>query len=813
MRTPIKFTTLFLLLLFTSPLFSQVLLKGHVRGTGSEKSLAFATIIGPNKSGAIADIDGNFSFQVPALPCSITINLLGYQSRTLTIENADQPIDIRLTPNPNQLAEVTITPTDNPAWRIIRAASANRNITDPEKNHRFTYNSYSKMFLTAGLKGLDGEIKDPATDTAMDKDSRKFFEKSYLFFTETYSSRAYLSENQDKEVILATQVSGFKSPSFGMLASQLQSFSFYDDLISVNNKNYLSPISRNSEDHYRFELQDTAYSGNDTIFIITFDPRKGKNFDALQGKLYINTNGYAVQNVVAEPVVKVDGQLNARIQQQYKLVGGVWFPEQLNTYLSMVPSKRDKNAAVVGEMRSYISNIEIDPVIEKKQVKGISSDILKDAAKKDSAFWEQTRVLPLSEKERNTYSILDTVSKKAGLEEKFSLIGYLIDGQIPIGPVGIVLNDILKVNQVEGARLGIGLRTNDRISKYFSVGGAYAYGLKDRRSKYRGDLAVYLLADQKLTLSGLYKNDLMESGRTEFEVGKIGVNSSEQYRKVFVNRMDRIELKQVSLRSRIGNSLTLEPFYNQQLREISGYDYRYLQQVSGEVNLLRSHFLVEQLGMMIRFAPSEKFARIFNRVMSQGTGRYPIIQLQLSQSRDMEYSSLKFFRADAQLSHQIRIKLGGEFNYRINAGYIDQNAPYPFMFNPKGNSSSKGLGINSFGSFETMRFNEFFANKYASANVYYDLKSLLFKSEKFSPGIILCSSALIGNVSKENLHRNLDAKAPKNVYLESGILVNNIYRSDFTGFGIGFFYRIGQYAFPEFKNNCAFKLSLSINVD
>ena len=45
--------------------------------------------------------------------------------------------------------------------------------------------------------------------------------------------------------------------------------------------------------------------------------------------LYINTNGYAIQNVIAEPNDK--SFIHLKIEQRYQQVEGKqWFPEQLN---------------------------------------------------------------------------------------------------------------------------------------------------------------------------------------------------------------------------------------------------------------------------------------------------------------------------------------------------------------------------------------------------------------------------------------------------------------------------------------------------
>ncbi len=69
---------------------------------------------------------------------------------------------------------------------------------------------------------------------------------------------------------------------------------------------------------YFFKIEDTTYSGKDTVYIITFRPRKGTNFDGLKGVISINTNKWAIQNVIAEPA-EGGGGLRIKIQQMYEL--------------------------------------------------------------------------------------------------------------------------------------------------------------------------------------------------------------------------------------------------------------------------------------------------------------------------------------------------------------------------------------------------------------------------------------------------------------------------------------------------------------
>src|SRR6185437_14319356 len=233
-----------------------------------------------------------------------------------------------------------------------------------------------------------------------------------------------------------SKVSGLKNSPFALVATQLQSFSFDGDFITVLDEKFLNPISEGSTRKYFFLLEDTLYSGKDTVFVISFRPRENKNFDAMKGVLYINTNTYAIQNVIAEPGRK-DNTISIKIQQKYEFIEGKqWFPVQLNTdwiWNNAVASNKDstKKTNLKSVSRTYIKDIVLNPEVKK-----------------------------------------------------FKFLEAVITNKIAIGFLNLNLNKILKFNNYESTRLGLGLHTNQKVSKVFTVGGYAGYGFKDKAWKY-----------------------------------------------------------------------------------------------------------------------------------------------------------------------------------------------------------------------------------------------------------------------------------------------------------------------------------------
>ena len=142
--------------------------------------------------------------------------------------------------------------------------------------------------------------------------------------------------------------------------------------------------------------------------------------------------------------------------------------------------------------RSYLKEIELDPVIERKEVRGPDLIMEKVASKRDDAFWNGYRTDTLDTKELRTYQTIDSISAAENLETKLKWAERLLSGRIPVGPFDLLLDRFMRLNDYEGYRLGVGATTNDKVSRYFSLGGYFAYGFKDKEWKYGGDFTLKL---------------------------------------------------------------------------------------------------------------------------------------------------------------------------------------------------------------------------------------------------------------------------------------------------------------------------------
>jgi len=383
----------FLLLLFLgTKLQGQYSISGQVVDGETKHPLAFVNIIFNHNvlTGTVTDINGRFRYSSVVAFESLTFSYVGYEQKTVVMDSPDGKdlSAVKLFPSAFVFEEIVVKAGENPANRIIRNVIANKKINNPENITSFKYTSYNKVIYDFAL------IKEDTSDSSLQELKSELFKDGHALIMESVTERKFIHPDNSEEVILGVKVSGFKNPSFAPLATDLQPFSFYKEIVPIFDIQYINPISDGSLTKYDFRIEDTLYQQKDTTFILSFKPQAGKNYEALKGLLYINTSTYAIQNVIAEPYIK--GLIDVKIQQQYQLVDGKqWFPEQLNFEIFVqVDSYEEVGMRANG--KSHIKDVELQAELKKKD---FSIEVLRldeKASTRDTFFWKEHRVDPLT---------------------------------------------------------------------------------------------------------------------------------------------------------------------------------------------------------------------------------------------------------------------------------------------------------------------------------------------------------------------------------------------------------------------------------
>jgi hypothetical protein len=800
--------------------------EGYVSGvivnSSTGKQLAFVNITyNDSGKGTTSNIDGFFELNTTVPVTRLKFSYIGYETVILDPGNKRKGLIIRMHEKAYNIDEIKVIPAINPAHRIIDQVYKYREINNPEKIRSFSYTSYNKLYFTLDIPSEPVDSL-PASSDSVKKDTglvqlKNLIDKQHLFLMESVSKRDYIYPDKNYENVIASKVSGFQRPSFILLASQIQSFSFYNDFITILDQKYLSPVSKNSTNKYLFILRDTLFTEtNDTLFIISFQPRKGKNFEGLKGFMYVNSNLYGIQNVVAEAAGS-KGLFKIKIQQKYEFLDHQqWFPVQLNTDIILLDPKDNKPSVtaesgeekvkVIGIGKSYIQNITLYPDLDYKKFNSVVLEVNKNAHHKNEDFWNNYRNAPLSARDSTTYQVVDSLGEAEHFDRMLFMTKTLINGYIPVSFFNIDIGSILNYNSYEGFRLGIGGITNEKLSDRIFFGGHFAYGFKDKRIKYGLNAKWILSKKLEMDLQAKYLDDVKESASYEFYETVRSFNS-DYFRKFLIEKMDQVNLWDVSFGFRMFQYVRARIFFSNSITSFwEPYQYNIPDsQPSQTIN----KGIFSETGIRLRFAYGERFFQSPQGRVSMGT-KYPVFYGNYIRSLGLFNGEFDYQKYEFRLTQKFTTRSFGTTSLSFDAGIMKGNAPYSVMYNGRG--SYKSFTIETENSFGTMRMNEFLSDRFFSFFFRQNFGKLLFKAGWFQPDILFVSNLGVSYLTHPEYHSDIQFRIMDKGYYESGILINNLLNQFFIGYGLGVFYRYGPYTLPKNIDNFAFKFTLSFKL-
>lgn len=801
-------TVLSWLWLFPAALLAEPYnIQGRVVDEETQEPLAFVNIIiEGSRSGGVTDIDGFFHLTHHSPIERIILSYVGYHPLVFEVDPARKIQWVEMQRKAIELTVVDIFPGENPAHRIIENAILFRDGNNPEKLGSFSYESYNKFIFTGEFETGHPEAASPALADSVSGRLQRYLDERHLMMMETVTERRFRYPSRNNETVIASRISGFENPVLALMATQFQSFSFYEDYITISGKDYLSPLSPGSINRYFFLLEDTTYTAADTVFIISFRPSRGRNFEGLRGLLYINTNGWAVQNVIAEPANQPE-KSRVKIQQMYELIDGrQWFPTQLNTDVEIINVPNINHFKLLGLGRTYLRNIVLEPPLRRRDFSSYAVEFSPNTIVRDPHFWKAYRTDSLSLQEENTYLYLDSIGREQNLDRRLDRIEALMSGALRTGMFDIQIKHLLGYNDQEGWRPGFGINTNNKLSKYFSLHGNLGYGLKSQtfRYGYGGEVLVDRLSDLRLGYD--FSWDFVERGGSRFLESTV-LLSPYQIRAYFLRDMDMLRRHRLRMGWRtLHNQLSLRVYASDE-DQATNPVYQFTPSPGSE-EFPANRFRFFETGLMMRLALGEQYVLTPTHTLAFGRN-FPIAYLNLSKGWDQVYKGhYDYWRAELKFEKRFPIKMAGTQQWVLEAGYVQGQVPWPKLFT--GKASYRRFAVTAPQSFATMRMAEFVSDRYVNLFVYHNFEKLILNRPGFSPGLILLTNIGFGSLAHPEWHQGYEIKSMEKGYFESGLAITDLLGSGISSMGIEFMYRYGPYALPDFSDNFSLRLTYSI---
>lgn len=779
--------------------FAQNTIQGIVYDSITKKPLPFVNIIIQNtNTGTTTDINGHFSLKLSNInKQSLLLSYVGYYPKKYLINRDNKIQQIYLSPSVIGLGEVVISAKYNPAHRIVNQVIKHKDKNNPENLPQFAYKTYSKMIFS-------GEIIN--TDSLTMQKAQEYLSDYHLFIMESVTKRIFMQPDKSKETVLASRVSGFQDPSFTLLATQMQSFTFYNEYIQLSDKQYLSPITKNSIKHYDFKLKDTTYFQGDTVFLIAYKPKKNTNFEGLQGVLYINTLGYAIQNVIATPANAEKSNMEISIVQKYQLIQDtVWFPHQLNIEI-IVKNFAVNGLTMIGNGKTYIKDIDLKPEINKRNFNEFDIEVNYDANNADSKFWDENRIDTLTKKDINTYKLIDSIGKEANLDQKMKGLESFLEGRLPIGFWDLNLHDLINYNQYEKFRLGFGGQTNHKLWYRVRLGGFLAYGFGDMAYKYGSHILIKINKNADALVKIGYENDVEEPGKMTF-YPDYKHTFDEAYRDFLISKMFKVERYYSQFQFRFlrhfkfGTAIRYE-------KTAPCFDYLYNTHNTDLLQIWQPNSDYAEVSFGLRIGIKEKFIQSPHSLISLGT-KYPLIYLQATKHIPYQNANNTGWQFQLYITKKLKTKLAGTSEFSVFAGYNTHDLPYYKLYGHRGNF--KDFYLVSKNTFETMGVHSFVSDRFVAIHHVHDFGKLLLRFKKFTPEFAIATNFLYGKLSS-NKHKNITYQVPDKGFIESGLIINNLLKNNLYGIGIGSFYKYGAYSNSNWQKNFSYKLCIKFSL-
>ena len=828
-----------LIILFPLLTFSQTQLNGKVIDAITLKPLPFASIVTNTNFGTLADMDGSFFIKTKNTFSSVTVSYIGYKSITSTVSNQNPFITIKLKPSTENLNEIIITAKENPAIQIIKNVIKNKDINNIEKSlNSFKFNAYNKILVTANPDSINGKIdsifivkNDLKVFSKVDSTNYQFkkeIDKQHLYISEKISEYKFQKGKKKKETVIASRMAGLEEPLYELLAITFQDFSFYNEFYTVAGTKYINPIANNALKHYDYKILDTLKSNNGNSILIYYKPKKIKGFLGIEGVLYINSKSFAITKGIAE----IKGIVNVKATQNYTFFESenCWFPINMNIVLKKGDNNENINlfgGAVKftnsqvndtiyntqkntpSDVSYFISktentNIQLNsPTIVKNSAATIQFN--DDANNKTDDFWNKYRTDTLTDRGKNTYKALDSLSKNEGVENKINLARNILKGYYHTKYINFNLGKIISVNNYEGLRLGFGGETTNSFSNIFKIESYIAYGTKDKDFKYKIGAAARLNKDNNTWIGVNFINDLKEAASLDF----IAENSSFSPinpRNLNIDKFYNYKTISTYLKHDIQPNLEAKlQFSTGDYSPVFEYSY-----ISTNKNLSNYQLTTATVGF--QYNPK-------NEYMNSPIGKlkiknnYPQYTLQLTKSfENLFESDFDFTQINFRVFHKIKPIRKGITEILVEGGIVFGDAPLTHLYNSTPNYTfknpwTKRVTFAGKYSFETMGYNEFISDRYLAIHLKQEFEPFKIGT-KFKPQLSIVTRAAIGNIDNPTYHNGLNFKTMENGYIESGFELNSL----FKGFGFSAFYRYGTYKNPEWSDNLALKLTYKLRL-
>ena len=729
-------------------------IQGVVTDSLTNEPIPYLSVFYEGKGvGSITDNDGNYKVETRKGWNKLTFSAVGYVTKVVNIiPGVAKNLNVRMRPDDIMLDEVVVKPKrekysrkNNPAVELMKKVIAHKKNNKLSENDYYQYNKYQK--ITMSLNDVTPEMLEKGMYKKMPflKDQIELCEETNKFILpisvdETASQKIYRKHPKSEKTIIKGMSSTGVNELFAtgdMLSTVLKDVftdvNIYDNDIRLLQYPFISPISSSDAiSFYKFYIMDTTFVDKDKCFHLTFVPNNSQDF-GFTGHLYVLADSsYTVKKCTMNLPKKsgVNFVDNMDIIQEFEqLPNGEWVLKTDDMIVEMTLMKIMQGFQIRRTTRySDYAFDELPQQLFKRKGAEIKEA---DAMMRGDDFWNQYRPVPLTQTESSMDMLVKRLEQMPGFKYVIFVLKAFIENfvetgtkehpsKVDIGPV----NTMISNNYIDGLRLRMSAQTTANLNPHLFFKGYYAYGFKDHRSKYMGEVEYsfnkkeYLPREfPKNSITFSYQYDVMSPTDKFLKTDKDNVFVS--FKTSTVDQMSYV--RNIALKyeneTQFGLKTTVEVKHSTD-EPTGGLAYI----TNDDQKTLVPEIQTMEASLAFRYAPGETFVNTKQR-------RIPV----------------SFDAPVFTLSHTAGFKgvLGGEYNYNLTEiglykrfwfsswGKIDMfvkggaqwnKVPFPLLIMPAANLSY----ILQRETFNLINNMEFLNDRYASLDVSWDLNGKIF---------------------------------------------------------------------------------------
>ena len=507
--------------------------EGRVTDKNTHQGLDYANIRfkGYLNGGVRTDTAGYYKITTTQKVKSLVVTYLGYQSMEIPLQaGVSNHVDAQLKSQNIDLKELVVKPSkkkkrkeiDTAAIYIYHHVVANKDYNKAITIGSYHFNEYTKMVYS---------VENPTrrlTEAKVFRPFKFFFEKVDttdkgvpfipLFVQESLLETYYRKDPKKKvNVLHYNRLSGIKGSVFTKLIGyHFEVTDAYENVHVVLEKSFISPFSPGASLLYNYHVIDTSKIEGRTSYRLNFVGRNKEDL-CVKGFADIDSATWAIKFISYRPNEKANLNYIYDLleEQNFQMINNHWMMVKENLTLEGNLLKDPKKIAIRIVKTTLRNNITTNITIPDSIMKYSDDIVEKNAYRKNTSYIDSLRFDTLTSAEKVVYHHFDTIRHIPAYQGLKMLVTMLTTANIKAGPVDFGrLYKAVSLNNVEGYRLRMGVRTNNEFDDkmYLSVYGAY--GLKDKMWKYSAN-ARYLLPskfDRWHAIELEYKSDMVVLG-------------------------------------------------------------------------------------------------------------------------------------------------------------------------------------------------------------------------------------------------------------------------------------------------------------